>query len=795
MRIVVVGAGALGGLIGAQLTEAGEDVVLLEINQARVKLLAENGLFITAGSQGERCVRIRVVSDLEGIPTADLLFLSVKSYQTAVAIQGVMQVIGPETRVLSMQNGLGNAEVLAEILGAERVLCGITYHSIQHTGPNRIRYRGGIKPIQIAPFEGALTPEVEAIGEIFNRAGLSTNVVENIDHAVWQKLLHNAVVNPVSALTGLTCREMLDDEPLQEFMRACCYEIVEVMRARGVPIVDEEDPYRPVIGSQKALGKNRPSMWQDLARGFLTEVDALNGAVVREAERLGLQAPLNMGLTRFIKSRENQVLRRRRRAAQTIAQAKEFQAPAGSVTRPMGRGDFGGMPEGRFPLECAPKLKELAHSHYLDLEAAATDPERHVVWCSGLGPVELLRALGLTPYFPENHAALIGASRRASPYIRRALADGFSPFASTAMTSDIGAFLAQESPLVSVHGIAGPPRPEALVYCTNYSESMRHWFEWYATRFGRPVFGIHAPPVIGDVEQTDVDSTVRQTLRLVSQLEDRFSVKLDMDRLGEVVTCSARAATLYGMCLALSSQVPCPWTYFDHLVHLAPMVLLRGTPQAVEYYRILLAELESRVNEGQAAVPGERFRVYWEGPPIWCELRPLATLFLEHGVAVVSSTYGKIFALEGLDGQNPIESMARTYVGIFPNRSSGYKADFLASELEHLGVDAVIYHDGRTSQKHSSVRYGLQQRVTEATGLPSLVLEADTHDTRIFSLEQLERQLQDFIEVTGRRLSRERNGLLPEAGRLAELGGVASRPGSPGGGSGGDLLAAPPKGA
>lgn len=784
MRIVVVGAGALGGLVGAQLTDAGEDVALVEVNQARVTLLNDTGLFVSAGDQGERCVPVRVVGSVQGLEEADLVFISVKSYQTRAAVEGVSSVIGPKTFVLSMQNGIGNAETMADVIGAERVLSGITYHSIQHTGPNRIRYRAGIKPIQIAPFDGVLSPAVEAVGEVFRRAGLNTDVVENIDHAVWQKLLHNAVVNPVSALTGMTCREMLDDEALQSFMRACCLEIVEVMKARGVPIVDEEDPYRPVVASQKALGKNRPSMWQDLARGFPTEVDAINGAVVREAKRQGLEAPLNWGLVQFLKSREKQVLRRRKRAVQTVEKTKAEQEARPAV-RAMPRGKFGGMPEGRVPLDCAPKLKELVHSHYLDLQAAADDPKRHVAWCSGLGPVEVLRALDLTLYFPENHAALIGASRQAERFLRRSLSEGFSPLASTAMTADIGAFLSDESPLVSVHGIDGPPRPEALVYSTGYSESLRHWFEWYANHFEAPVLGLHPPPLLGEVEQLDVDNTVQQIHRLAHKLEAQFGRSLDIDQLAEVVSLSARAAALYGQCLDLSQQTPAPWTYFDMLVHLAPMVLMRGTPQAVEYYRILRAELEGRVNQGLASVPGEKFRFFWEGPPIWCGLRPLSTLFLEHHVAVVSSTYSRIFALEGLDPDNPVESMARTYAGIFPNRSTGYKAEFLRREVENLGVDAVVYHDGRTAQKHSSVRYGLQHRVEALTGVPSLVIEADTHDARLFSMEQLERQLEELIELAGERAARGEGPARGSGGDASTTGDIAGGGGGGGGGGSG----------
>ncbi len=749
MRIVIVGAGALGGLVGAQLADSGENVTLIEINQARMKLLNETGLFISAGAKGERCVPIKVVSSAEEIDGADLIFVSVKSYQTEVAIRGVSSIIGPDTRVLSMQNGIGNAEKMAEIIGPERVLSGITYHSIQHTGPNRLRYRKGIKPIQIAPVDGKLTSDLEAIGEVFRKAGLDTNVVESIDHVVWQKLLHNAVVNPVSALTGLTCRELLDDEACQDFMRSCCLEIIEVMRARGVPIVDEEDPYRPVIGSQKALGKNRPSMWQDLSRGLKTEIDAINGAIVDEAQRLDMQAPLNWGLVRFMKSREHQVLRRMRRVNEVVETVKRTQLPL--LTRATPRADLGGMPEGRVPLECAPKLKELMANHYADLDAAADDDDRHVVWSSGLAPVEILRALGLTPYFPENHAALIGASRQAEPYIRRALNAGFSQFASTAMASDIGAYLAGESPLVPVYDMKGPPAPEALVYNTAYAESLRPWFEFYGQRFGVSVHGLHPSTGVGELDQLDVDISVQQLSRLVSELEDRFDRKLDFDRLSEVVGYSQKAASLWAAIVALARSTPSPLTYFDMLVHLAPMVLMRGTPAAVEYYRILLAELEQRVANGTVAVPGERFRFYWEGPPIWCALRPLATLFLEHQVAVVGSSYSHVFAVDTLDPDNPIESMARTYAGIYPNLSSNLKESFLRTELERFGVDAIIYHDGRTARKHSTVREGLQQRIYATNGLPYMVVEADTHDPRLFSIDSLDRKVVEFIETTERR--------------------------------------------
>ena len=753
MRIIVVGAGALGGLVGAMLSEAGADLTLIEINAPRARLLADTGLFVSEGSEGERCVRLKVATSVAGLAPADLVFVAVKTYQTDAALESALPVIGPDTYVLSMQNGIGNTEKMAARLGPERVLCGITYHSIQHVGPNRLRYRPGIKPIQIAPHDGNVTPAIEAIGELFRAAGLETNVVPNIDNVIWQKLLHNAVVNPVSALTGLTCREMLDDEDIQGFMRGLCMEIVAVMRARGVPIVDEEDPFRPVVGSQRALGKNRPSMWQDLARATCTEIDAINGAVVDEAERLGIPAPLNFGLVRFIHSRERQKILRKQEVS---AMLKRAAAAAPRVeAKPMPRvhvratqkAPGGGMPSGRVPLQTAPKLKELLRDYYLDLHAAGADPKRQVACISGTGPMEIVRALGMTPYCPENHAALIGASHQTGRYIPRALAEGISQFASSAMASDIGAMLVGDSPLVSIYGIDGPPRPDVSIYNTNFGDGLIRWFEYYGRAFDIPVFGLHPPPYLGDVESIDVTAAAQQMLRFVSQIEIQLGRRLDMDRLGEVVRLSAKASRLWGEILEMAQNVPSPLTFFDTLIHVAPMVIMRGTEQAVEYYTLLKAELEERVAQNVAAVPGERFRFYWEGPPIWCALRPLSELFMNHGVSVVGSTYGEVFVLDGLDAKNPIESMARAYTSIFTNRSDSFKEAYLAARMREYGVDGVIHHDGRTAPEHSNVRYGLEVKLRRSTGVRAIVIEADTHDLRLFSMDRVMRKLEDFIEI------------------------------------------------
>lgn len=742
MRIVILGAGALGGLIGARLSQAGEDVTFLEANVARARLLDEEGLFLSESESGEHHVKVKVVTTLEGQPPADLLFVAVKAYQTEGAVRAALPVIGEGTWILSTQNGVGNVERIRKVLDTERILTGITYHSIQHTGPNRMRYRTGIRPIQMAPVNRVVTDEVRAIGEVFCRAGMPTQVVEEVDTVVWQKLLHNSVINPVSALTGMSCSELLDDPDLQAFMRALCDEIVGVMRARGTPLEDAEDPYRPLLKSQKALGKNRPSMWQDFTRGLLTEVDALNGGIVAEAEKLGVRAPLNWAITQLVHSRERQQSRRQARGAQLLEEVRAAQAKLPS--RPSGREPFGGMPSGRVPLESAPKLKELIHGYYRGLGDAGR--QGNVAWCSAFGPVELLRALGFTPYFPENHAALIGASRLTARYISLALADGFSPFASSEMASDVGAMLAHETPLAGLHGLDGVPPPQVLVYNTNVGPYVARWFEYYANRLGAPLLGLHPPAVLDEVEKIEVDAAVQQTLRLADRLQKVSRRALDHDRLAEVVDRSSRACRLWNEILDLAAQTPSPLTFFDTLIHVAPAMLMRGTEEAIQYYEILLAELKHRIAEKIAAVPGERLRFYWDGVPIWCALRPLASLFLEEGIAVVGSWYSQSYALEGLHRDNPIETMAAAYTSIFPNRSREFKVRYVARQFERYGVDAAIYHDARTAPDHSPVRSGIHIRLKRDTGVPPIVIEADTHDLRLVSIEHIRGQLREFVE-------------------------------------------------
>jgi len=302
-----------------------------------------------------------------------------------------------------------------------------------------------------------------------------------------------------------------------------------------------------------------------------------------------------------------------------------------------------------------------------------------VAFCSGLAPVEIARALGITPYFPENHAALIAATHQSVHYLAYASSAGFSQFSSSAMRSDIGAILAGTTPLTAAHRLPRPPRPDVVLYSTNTGNEFVRWFEYHGAHYGVPVFGLHPPPALDQLDRTDVDAAVHQLLRLSGHLERATGRVLDMDRLDEVVGYTAEAARLWESILDLACAVPSPITFFDTLVHMAPMVLMRGTPEAVTYYRLLKAEVEDRVVQGIGAVPGETQRFYWDGPPIWYALRPLAQLFAGRGIAVTAVQISRCQASSPMIRSRawhipmpPCSTIVRgtTRVAISPNSSS-----------------------------------------------------------------------------------------------------------------------------
>jgi benzoyl-CoA reductase/2-hydroxyglutaryl-CoA dehydratase subunit BcrC/BadD/HgdB len=238
----------------------------------------------------------------------------------------------------------------------------------------------------------------------------------------------------------------------------------------------------------------------------------------------------------------------------------------------------------------------------------------------------------------------------------------------------------------------------------------------------------------------------RQTEALVEPLEAVAGVKLDPDRLRQTIDLSRRCTVLWKAVLDTAANVPSPVTFFDETIQMGPAVVLRGHEDAIDYYEVLLAELEARVADGVAAVEGERFRIYWEGMPIWGKLRSLSQQFLGLKACVAASTYCNSWIFEDLDPDDPFRSMARAYSGLFICRSDDRKEQYMQDMAEKFKIDGILYHDAKTCPNNSNSRYQMPQRLHEKLGKPYLVVNGDLNDLRLYSEEQTRTSIEAFIE-------------------------------------------------
>ena len=391
-------------------------------------------------------------------------------------------------------------------------------------------------------------------------------------------------------------------------------------------------------------------------------------------------------------------------------------------------------------------LKKIMADHFYELDEAAKSGYRKIAWCTSVGPAELLRGLGFLVYFPENHGALLGATRMASEMIPHANAIGYSPDICSYLTSDVGAFLQGKTPLTAAYGIKSVPRPDVLVFNTNQCRDVQDWFSWYGRELNVPVIGVHTHRDIGPIREYQVKDIASQIKDLVPKLEEVTGSALDMELLREAVSLSKRTSELWRACLEAASAVPSPWTFFDATIHMGPAVVARGTKAAVSYYEMLYEELKERINQGTAAIEGERHRLYWEGMPIWGKLRPLSEQFAALKTCVVASTYCNSWIFDQLDPAEPFESMALAYTELFIVRDEGYKERYIEECKRLFRFDGIIFHDAKTCPNNSNNRYGMPERIAEKLGIPTLTINGDLNDLRCYSEEQAKTNIEAFIE-------------------------------------------------
>lgn len=284
-------------LFGSRLSAANQQVTLLGTWQEGIQAINQSGIQVI-GEQQKDGFPARGVTALSEIPPAKLALFLVKSCQTERAAKQLAQVLDPEGIVLSLQNGLGNVEILTGILGEGRVAMGVTTYGATLIGPGVVRPGGeGVISIQNHP-------GLETLKNILNQAGLSVQVVEDLSGLIWSKLIINVAINPLTALLNVNNGQLLDNKYTKDLMSRVTLEASDVARTLGIdPGFDH--PVSAVEAVAAATADNLSSMLQDIRRGAPTEIDAMCGAVLRAGRSVKLKTPVNEMLLLLIQARES----------------------------------------------------------------------------------------------------------------------------------------------------------------------------------------------------------------------------------------------------------------------------------------------------------------------------------------------------------------------------------------------------------------------------------------------------------------------------------------------------------
>jgi len=302
MQVAIIGAGNMGCVYGANLARVGESVAMIDIWQEHVDRMQNEGLRMD-GLHGPFVAGVAATTEPLCAPKADIAIVCVNAYSTREAANSARALLKDSGFALTLQNGLGNIEVLTEVLGENRVMAGLSFHSAELRSPGYVTHTNH-GPTYLGELDKSQSERLSIVCSLLDRAGMDPTPVEDIWSYIWGKFIYNCAINAVCGITGLRPADIKEIPELDRFQTEIVNEVLALVSAKGISVPDE-DPLKK-IKEFYAKKFHRVSMLQHLDRHRLTEVDALNGYVARESKKLGLFAPYNDALTCLIKGRQFQ---------------------------------------------------------------------------------------------------------------------------------------------------------------------------------------------------------------------------------------------------------------------------------------------------------------------------------------------------------------------------------------------------------------------------------------------------------------------------------------------------------
>lgn len=299
--VVVVGPGAIGCLFGGLLREAGHDVVMLDHDPVRAEKIHREGIHIE-GISGDRTIRVRAVARPADLPDSDLVIVATKSYDTEKGVLDVSDAVGPRTPVLTLQNGLGNVELISRTVGGDKTIGGITSQGANVIGPGAIIHAGTGKTIIGTPADRP-TEYLEKTRAILESAGFEPQLSFDLEGTIWGKLVINVGINALTAILRVNNGRLLDFDGSRSMMKAAVDEAVAVAAAKKIHLA-YENPLARVEEVCKLTAGNVSSMLQDVLAKRRTEIGTINGAVAWLGGGVGVPTPTNELLTLLVQTIE-----------------------------------------------------------------------------------------------------------------------------------------------------------------------------------------------------------------------------------------------------------------------------------------------------------------------------------------------------------------------------------------------------------------------------------------------------------------------------------------------------------
>ena len=302
MKTVVVGAGAMGTFITARLYMAGNEVWLLEVNDKRVKKIKENGICLEENEDSHVLKFPTITSNPEEIGAADAIIIMVKAFDTEDAVKLILPIISEKTVILTLQNGMGNVELISKYITKERVIAGTTSHGALLIDDGHVRHTGFGDTI-IGSLSADLENNTNKLKELFDNSGIKTTISDEVTSLLWGKLLINMSINPLTAIMRIKNGRIVELPHLIEIIKQLLIESLKVATKIGVNI-PYDNPLEKVMEVCRNTSQNNSSMLQDILAGRRTEINHINGAIVTYGNQCGLETPVNKMLTELVMSIE-----------------------------------------------------------------------------------------------------------------------------------------------------------------------------------------------------------------------------------------------------------------------------------------------------------------------------------------------------------------------------------------------------------------------------------------------------------------------------------------------------------